>query len=117
MSIKQTDINFKMRSILIDWLVEVHYKFKLFPSTLFLCVNILDRYLEKVPIMRSKLQLVGVTSLFIACKFEEVYPPEVRECVYITDYAYDREEVLEMETNILTTLDWTILVPTSYHFL
>lgn len=106
-----------MRSILIDWLVEVHHKFKLFPSTLWLCVNILDRYLEKVSIMRSKLQLVGVTALFIACKFEEIYPPEVRDCVYITDYAYDREEVLKMETTILVELNWEILVPTGYHFL
>lgn len=113
----QKDINFKMRSILIDWLVEVHHKFKLFPSTLWLCVNILDRYLEKVSIMRSKLQLVGVTALFIACKFEEIYPPEVRDCVYITDYAYDREEVLKMETTILVELNWEILVPTGYHFL
>jgi hypothetical protein len=81
---KQNDINIKMRSILIDWLVEVHHKFKLQPSTLWLCVNILDRYLEVVPTVRSKLQLVGVSSLLISCKFEEIYPPEVRECVYIT---------------------------------
>ncbi len=114
---KQTDINFKMRSILVDWLVEVHHKFKLQSSTLWLCVNILDRYLETTTIQRSKLQLVGVTSLFIACKFEELYPPEVRDCVYITDFAYDREEVLRMEATILQTLNYDVFVPTGYHFL
>lgn len=113
----QKDINAKMRSILVDWLVEVHYKFKLQPQTLWLCINILDRYLEVAQTSRAKLQLVGVTSLLIACKFEEIYPPEVRDCVYITDYAYEREEVLKMETTILTQLNYEISVPTGYHFL
>lgn len=114
---KQADINYKMRSILVDWLVEVHHKFKLQTATLWLSVNILDRYLDCTVIQRSKLQLVGVTSLFIACKFEEQFPPEVRDCVYITDYAYERDEVLKMETHILTALNYDILVPTGYHFL
>lgn len=52
---KQTDINEKMRAILIDWLIEVHLKFKLLPETLFLTVNMIDRYLEKVIISRTKL--------------------------------------------------------------
>ena len=114
---KQNDINAKMRAILVDWLVEVHYKFKLHASTLWLTVNILDRYLEKRQTLRAKLQLVGVSSLFIACKFEEIYPPEVRDCVYITDNAYSREEVLEMEGQILQTLSYQICVPTGYHFM
>ena len=113
----QKDINQKMRSILIDWLVEVHNKFKLQPQTLWLCINILDRYLEQVQTQRSKLQLVGVTSLLIACKYEEIYPPEVKDCVYITDYAYDRAEVLAMETAILTKLEYKISIPTGFHFL
>ena len=75
---KQTDINPRMRSILVDWLVEVHHKFKLETITLWLCMNILDRYLELEVVKRCDLQLVGVTSLLIACKFEEIYPPEVR---------------------------------------
>jgi G2/mitotic-specific cyclin-B, other len=114
---KQKDINAKMRSILVDWLVEVHHKFKLQPLTLWLCINILDRYLERVQTNRSKLQLVGVTALLIACKYEEIYPPEVRDCVYITDYAYEREEVLSMEACILKELNYLIFVPTGYHFL
>lgn len=113
----QTDINYKMRSILIDWLVEVHFKFKLFPSTLWLCVNLLDRYLSKVVILRAKLQLIGVTALFIACKFEEIFPPEVRDCVYITDFAYEREDVLKTESHMLGELNYEIFVPTGYHFI
>jgi len=106
-----------MRCILVDWLVEVHYKFKLFPQTLWLCVNILDRYLEKVPVERTKLQLVGVASLLLACKFEESGPPQVKDCIFITDYAYDRREILNMESSILTHLNYELCVPTGYHFL
>jgi len=114
---RQVDINSRMRSILVDWLIEVHHKFKLESSTLWLCINILDRYLELESVARADLQLVGVTALLIACKFEEIYPPEVRECIYITDYAYTHAQVLEMETLILTKLKFNICVPTGFHFL
>lgn len=114
---RQMDINSKMRSILVDWLVEVHCKFKLQTPTLWLCVNILDRYLERVPTARAKLQLIGVTSLLIAAKYEEVHPCEVQDCVYITDYAYEKEEVLETESAILQKLDYNITVPTGFHFI
>ena len=76
-----------MRSILVDWLVEVHMKFRLVPETLYLCVNIIDRYLERAFCERTKLQLAGITALLIACKYEEIYPPEVRDCCYICDHA------------------------------
>jgi hypothetical protein len=94
MGSQQTDINEKMRAILVDWLIEVHYKFKLMPETLFLTVNLIDRFLERVDVVRTKLQLVGVTAMLIACKYEEIYAPEVRDFVYITDKAYTREEIL-----------------------
>jgi cyclin B len=60
---------------------------------------------------------VGVTALFIACKYEEIYPPEVKDCVYITDHAYTREEVLEMEMKMLRFFEYNISVPTCYQFL
>jgi cyclin B len=113
----QNDINAKMRAILIDWLVEVHMKFRLVPETLYLCVNIIDRYCKKVQVRRSKLQLVGVTALLIACKYEEIYPPEVRDCVYITDRAYQSSEVLDMEQDIVHKLGFRMTVPTAYPFL
>ena len=113
----QEDITPKMRAILVDWLVEVHMKFRLVPETLYLCVHILDRYCAIAHVERSKLQLVGVTALFLACKHEEIYPPEVRDCVYITDRAYDRQEVLDMEQTLLRILDWKVSLPTAYPFL
>ena len=83
-----------MRAILIDWLVEVHLKFKLLQETLFLTINIIDRFLERVTLSKSKLQLLGVTALFIASKYEEIYPPELKDFIYITDRAYSKEELL-----------------------
>jgi hypothetical protein len=74
----QKNINIKMRAILIDWLVEVHLKFKLMPETLYLTVNFIDRYLACQPCPRRKLQLVGVTCMLLASKYEEIYFPEVR---------------------------------------
>ena len=89
----QRYINERMRSILVDWLVEVHLKFKLVPETLYLTINIIDRYLAKATVTRPKLQLVGVTALLIASKYEEIYPPELRDLVYICDRAYSKNEV------------------------
>lgn len=83
-----------MRAILVDWLIEVHYKFKLLPETLFITVRVIDRYLEKQLVQKSKLQLVGVTALLIASKYEEIYPPEVKDFVFITDNTYTKEDVL-----------------------
>lgn len=114
---RHTDINQKMRSILVDWLVEVHFKFRLQAPTLWLCVNILDRYLSASVLPRNQLQLLGVSSLLVACKFEEIFPPEVQDCVYITDHAYSKEEVLKMEQSILKALDYQLCVPTGYHFM
>lgn len=83
----QPHINERMRSILVDWLVEVHLKFKLVPETLYLTVNIIDRYLALKEVSRPKLQLLGVTALLVAAKYEEIYPPELRDLVYICDRA------------------------------
>ena len=114
---RQPDINKKMRAILVDWLVEVHLRFKLEPLTLWLTVNILDRYLMREQVLRAKLQLVGISSLLIACKYEEIFPPAVQDCVSITDKAYNKEQILQMESRILMTLEYAVFVPTGYHFL
>lgn len=113
----QPDINEKMRAILVDWLVEVHLKFKLYPETLYLTVNLIDRYLQKEEVMRQHLQLVGVTAMLIASKYEEIYAPEVRDFVYITDKAYTKEQILSMEYKMLTTMNFNITTPSSYRFL
>jgi cyclin B len=113
----QTDINGKMRAILIDWLIEVHMKYRLRSETLFLTVNLIDRYLSRTRVMRKKLQLVGVVAMFIASKFEEINPPEIKDFVHITDNAYTKEDVLVMECTMLTTLNFQIVVPTAAQFL
>jgi cyclin B len=113
----QSHINERMRSILVDWLVEVHLKFKLVPETLYLTVNIIDRYLERVEVSRPKLQLVGVTALLLASKYEEIYPPELRDLVYICDRAYSNEQILEMEERILKALEYQITIPSAHAFL
>lgn len=112
----QNDINDKMRAILYDWLIDVHLKFKLLPETLFLTFNLIDRYLNRKVILRSKLQLVGVASMLIACKYEEIYAPEVKDFVYITDKAYTAEEVKHMELDILAVLEFDVTMPSAYRF-
>jgi cyclin B len=111
------DVNDKMRAILVDWLVEVHRMFKLLPETLFLAVNIIDRYLSLTQISREKLQLVGVTAMLIASKYEEIYAPEVNDFVYISDGAYTKQQILKMEQTLLNTLNFNITHPSSLHFL
>jgi len=113
----QTDINEKMRGILIDWLIEVHLKFKLLPETLYLTIHIIDRYLEKQEVLRTKLQLVGVTAMLIASKYEEIYAPEIKDFVWITDKAFSKEEILRMEFSILTELQFNVTTPSPYRFL
>lgn len=113
----QRDITGRMRGILVDWLVEVHMKYQLRIETLFLTISLLDRYLARMPVMRSRLQLVGVVAMFIASKFEEMRPPDVHEFVYITDNSCTRDEILVMECTMLTTLGFQIAGPTAVHFL
>eukprot|EP00929_Paragymnodinium_shiwhaense_P013992 TRINITY_DN121846_c0_g1_i1.p1 TRINITY_DN121846_c0_g1~~TRINITY_DN121846_c0_g1_i1.p1 ORF type:complete len:552 (-),score=135.98 TRINITY_DN121846_c0_g1_i1:93-1685(-) len=115
---KQAHVNAKMRGILVDWLVDVHRKYKMRPETLYLCVSIIDRYLEACPtVPRRLLQLVGVTALLIAAKFEEMQPPQMKDFVYVTDKTYSEDEVMHMEATILAALEFQICRPTAYHFL
>ena len=113
---KQPDINAKMRAIMIDWLVEVHLKFKLVSESLFLTVSLIDRFLEKEQVMRNKLQLVGVTAMFIACKYEEVFPPACSDFVYVSDKMYTRDEILRMEGQMLSALNFELTVPSPLVF-
>lgn len=109
----------KMRTVLVDWLVEVHQQFSLLQETLFLAVAIFDRYMQeradKVP--RKKLQLAGVTSMFIAAKYEEMYAPEIGDFVYITDSAYTESQIREMEIDMISVLKFNLGRPLPLHFL
>lgn len=113
----QPEINVKMRAILVDWLIEVHNKFELTPETLYLTVYIVDRYLSLKAVSRRDLQLVGMSAMLIASKYEEIWAPEVNDFVCISDRAYTREQVLLMEKSILGKLEWSLTVPTPYVFL
>jgi len=114
---KQPDINAKMRAILIDWLVEVHLKFKLVPETLYLTVSLIDRFLERKVIPRNKLQLVGVTAMFVACKYEEVFPPACSDLISVSDKLYSRDEILRTEGQILSQLSFELTSPSALVFL
>jgi cyclin B len=115
----QTFVNERIRSILVDWLVDQHLKFKLVPETLFLTVNLIDRYLVKTDVPRRKFQLVGVTALFIASKYEETFPLplDLQDLVDICDTAYSRNDILDMEETILNKLEYKISIPSAYAFL
>ncbi|XP_009601465.1 G2/mitotic-specific cyclin S13-7-like [Nicotiana tomentosiformis] len=113
----QPDLNHKMRAILVDWLIEVHRKFELMPESLYLTITILDRFLSLKTVPRKELQLVGISSMLIACKYEEIWAPEVNDFIHISDNAYAREQILQMEKAILGKLEWYLTVPTPYVFL
>ena len=117
MQSRQFDINHKMRAILVDWLIEVHHKFKLRPETMYLTVHLIDRYLEKEAVQRNKLQLIGITAMFVASKYEEIYAPECRDFVYISDKAYTREQILATEGSMLAKLNFQLTAPNAYVFL
>lgn len=100
----QSDINNKMRQILIDWLISVASKFKLKMETLVLTIEIIDDMILRKMFIRQKLQLLGVTAMLIASKLLECFAPEVRDYVYITDKAYTREQIVALERVIMTTV-------------
>ena len=112
----QPEINEKMRAILIDWLIDVNNKFCFKEETLYIAINIIDTYLSIKKIKRCNLQLLGVTAFFIACKQNEIIFRRLKEYAYITDNAYDENDILYMEIDILKTIDFNILFPSSLSF-
>lgn len=110
-------VNGRMRGILIDWLIQVHLRFHLLQETLYLTVAIIDRFLQVQEVCRQKLQLVGVTAMLIASKYEEMYAPEIADFVYITDNAYSKLDIRKMECHMLKTLDFNLGRPLPLHFL
>lgn len=113
----QRDINANMRGVLIDWLVEVSEEYKLVPDTLYLTVSYIDRFLSANVVNRQRLQLLGVSCMLVASKYEEICAPPVEEFCYITDNTYKKEEVLDMEINVLNRLQYNLTTPTTKTFL
>lgn len=113
----QDDLEWKMRGILVDWLIEVHTRFRLLPETLFLAVNIVDRFLSQKVVPLDKLQLVGITAMFIASKYEEVLSPHVGNFVHVADDGFTIDEVLSAERYTLSTLKYDLSYPNPMNFL
>lgn len=104
----QTEINWDMRQTLVDWLLQVHLRYHLLPETLWIAINLMDRFLSKRIVSVVKLQLVGVVAMFIAAKYEEILAPSVEEFVFMTEGGYSKEEILKGERIVMQTLQFKI---------
>ncbi|XP_076920088.1 G2/mitotic-specific cyclin C13-1-like [Bidens hawaiensis] len=113
----QKDVTVNMRSVLVDWLVEVVEEFKLLPDTLYLTISYIDRFLSSNVLNRQRLQLLGVSSMLIASKYEEISPPHTEDFCYITDNTYTKQEVVKMEADVLKALKFEMGNPTVRTFL
>jgi cyclin B len=112
----QKEINLQMRSILVDWIIDVHYKFGFTDETLFMSILIIDRYISIRHISRIRFQLLGITAMMLACKHEEINIPKVEDFIYITDNAYTKTEVIDMENDILNAFNYELLYPSPIKF-
>lgn len=116
----QQYINEKMRHILIDWLWDVthHEHFKLQNDTFFICISILDRFISNInyDAKRKYYQLIGLTAMFIACKINEIYFPDLDTFKYICDNAYSVEQIKKKEIEMCNTIDHFIPTCTVYYF-
>ncbi|CAK7206952.1 B-type cyclin [Sporothrix eucalyptigena] len=114
---QQTEIQWSMRSVLMEWLIQVHSRFNLLPETLFLTVNYIDRFLSTKIVSVAKLQLVGATAIFIAAKYEEIICPSIEEIIYMVDGGYTKEEILKAERFMLSMLGFELGWPGPMSFL
>lgn len=102
---------------MVEWIIDVHRKFRLMSETLYVTINIVDRYLSLKQIKKSELHLLGVTALLISTKYEEIYPPELKDLLSVSENKFTKQEVLKMEAKILSTLDFDFMYPSSLRFL
>lgn len=114
---QQQEIQWSMRAVLIDWVVQVHARFNLLPETLFLTINYIDRFLSCKIVSLGKLQLVGATALFVAAKYEEVNCPTIQEIIFMVDGGYQAEELLKAERFMLSMLQFELGWPGPMSFL
>lgn len=112
-----TQFNAAQRSIVVDWMIATSAKLRANNDTIHVAVNILDRFLAANNVHNSILQLVGVTALSIAFKFEEIHPLDLKDCVRLAKRAYTKQQIVDMEGDILSALGFSVNAPTSYKFL
>jgi hypothetical protein len=98
----------EMRAILVDWLVDVHASFELKEQTLYLALAYLNEYTALADVTRQDYQLVGVACLWIASKYEEIYPPRMSAFTQVTDCSYSSGELKAMEGKILLALAFNL---------
>lgn len=113
----QKDVTPNMRAILVDWLIEVAEEYKLCSTTLYLSISYIDLFLSQNVLNKQKLQLLGVSAMLIASKYEEISPPHVEDFCYITDNTYSKQEVVKIEADILNSLKFEMGSPTTLIFL
>ncbi len=113
----QDHLEWHLRGVLVDWLVEVHTRFHLLPETIFLAINIIDRFLSARVVELEKLQLVGITAMFIASKYEEVLSPHVQNFKHVADDGFTEEEILKAERFVLSALNYDLSYPNPMNFL
>jgi len=111
------EVTGNMRAILIDWLVQVQIKFRLLQETMYMTVSIIDRFMQDNYVPKKMLQLVGVTAMFAASKYEEMYPPEIGDFAFMTDNTYTKFQIRQMEMKILRALSFSLGHPLPLHFL
>ncbi|CAI5734881.1 unnamed protein product [Peronospora destructor] len=114
---KQRSVRPKMRAVLVDWLVEVHQRFELEAQTLYLTINYVDRYLAQVSVNSQRFQLVGVAALLIASKFEEIYPCDMEDLLYICERSYSKTDLVDCERDLLNVFKFNLAVPSVSSFL
>ena len=114
---QQDGLEWHLRGVLVDWLIEVHQRFHLLPETLFLAVNIIDRFLSMKVVQLEKLQLVGITAMFIASKYEEVLSPHVQNFKHVADDGFSEDEILGAERYMLGVLQFNLSYPNPLNFL
>ncbi|SCU92644.1 LANO_0E01618g1_1 [Lachancea nothofagi CBS 11611] len=113
----QPELKWSYRSTLIDWIVQVHARFQLLPETLYLTVNIIDRFLSRKTVTLNRFQLVGAAALFLAAKFEEINCPTLKEILYMLDNSYSKDELLKAERYMINTLEFELGWPGPMSFL
>lgn len=113
----QDHLEWHLRGVLVDWLIEVHTRFHLLPETIFLAINIIDRFLSARVVTLEKLQLVGITAMFIASKYEEVLSPHVSNFKHVADDGFEEEEILKAERFVLQALNYDLSYPNPMNFL
>ncbi|XP_048594114.1 putative cyclin-B3-1 isoform X3 [Brassica napus] len=113
----QTKVSPVTRGILINWLIEVHFKFHLMHETLYLTMNLLDRYLSQVPVQKNEMQLIGLTALLLASKYEDYWHPRIKDLISISAESYTRQQILGMERIMLKQLKFRLNEATPYVFM